>query len=206
MTLGAYLRSSWHLRAGLLLIGDTGSGKSTLTHALLRRSCRLLGRSHYVLTKSLDSLGVLGASGWSQIGGFGWADTNLTTLRDEAFNEEEAKALLGCEEEASYRARYHSVRLPAHVPRIMSVNSHGNAGHWAAINQLPAVAAMANRDLAACLAMTAHERAACRRLFVCVLPSGSDLLKGEAKSTMRADLEAMMAAGLEREAAYQRSL
>ena len=126
-----------------------------------------------VSCKGIDPLGHLSRTGdLATVGAIIFHDTELKSQQNIPLNEENVKSLVDTNEPASIPARYHMAVLPAHVPRMASVNfglgSDGQVdpGYWFEINGCIGLATLARKQYGMIPRLSDGQLAVMRRVVI----------------------------------------
>ena len=162
-----------HADRSMWFIGPAGFGKDELCRGIARNFCERYEKLSYVITQSLDPLGVMTKSGAiGKAGAFVFTDFTLKTKLDDRLSVAEQKAFLYTKQRAHYNCRYSEAVLPAFVPRLMAVNSGArqdgsiNYADWFDREGLSGPAMLANDDEASFRTADTHQVALARRVLI----------------------------------------
>ena len=135
----------------LIIVGKSGTGKTTLACSLAQWFCDGLDASTFVCTPSFDALGMLTRSGKTmEQGAIIMDDAPFISQADVPLRELDLISIFNVQQACSFPARYHVGQCPAEVARIYTINAKCVNGLWDFghhLESFPGVAALARGDL-----------------------------------------------------------
>jgi hypothetical protein len=180
---------SWHLRTSAFIVGSAGAGKSTAIVACARHHTVALGTETYIMTKTLDALGLLTKAGSMRAAGcYCFVDFDARSLMNTNLTAEGWKSLLDVEEGGSIPARYHVATFSRGTPKLFGINlEKSDVAYWSDIQGAAFIGYLADNNLTALRAASSDDQAAARRVSVFVAPS--NCLLSVAIETKKVDVE-----------------
>ena len=206
LTLEEWRATPLAYRKMAFFVGENGAGKTTLACALGRSFCIRRALEHFVVTKTLDPIGVLTRTGQNRTAAcFIFDDFSLRLHTGALMNTQQMKALTDARGPCGYDARYHDAIIPEGVARFATVNlglRNGvpDMGHWFETNGHEVLACLARRDVEGIRSRSDDERALARRVVI-VAPTREDI--GAPVQQLHDDLQERVAAELAREQAFE---
>ena len=206
LTLEEWRATPLAYRKMAFLVGENGAGKTTLVCALGRSFCIRRAQEYFVLTKTLDPIGVLTRTGQNRTAAcFIFDDFSLRLHTGALMTTQQAKALTDARGPCGYDARYHDAIIPEGVARFAAVNlglrnDVPDMGHWFEQNGQEVLACLARRDVEGILSRSDDEQALAWRVVI-LAPTRADI--GAPAQQLHDDLQERVAAELARELAFE---
>jgi hypothetical protein len=146
-----YATGGLSMKKLLIIVGKSGTGKTTLACSLAQWFCDGLDASTFVCTPSFDALGMLTRSGKTmEQGAIIMDDAPFISQADVPLRELDLISIFNVQQACSFPARYHVGQCPAEVARIYTINAKCVNGLWDFghhLESFPGVAALARGDL-----------------------------------------------------------